>query len=124
MSRGTIDLNAVQAQTLGHALARRRIAMGYRSARSLARETGLDYRTITAIESGQPRAVDRNTLVALEVGLNWPAGTIDSIITDGALESSDLTLVLANEVSADIVSRARDVAQAAFDAYIRTSRDS
>jgi transcriptional regulator with XRE-family HTH domain len=122
MSRGTVDLDKTAADRLGKAIAHRRVAMGYRSARSLARETGLDYRTITSIESGQPRAVDRNTLIALEVGLNWSSGTIDGIISENAIEPTDLTLTLSEAVSADIVIRAREIAQATFDAYVRTNR--
>lgn len=121
MARGTIELDTAQSAALGQAISHRRVAMGYRSARSLSRETGLDYRTITAIEAGQPRAVDRNTLLALEIGLNWPAGTIQRIIDTGSPGNRKLELELADDVSADIVSRARDVAQAAFDAYIRAN---
>lgn len=120
MSRGNVDLNEDQASRLGTALVHRRVTMGYRSARALARETGLDYRTITNIESGTPRTVDRNTLVALEVGLNWPVGTMGKIISGSNSES--LQLHLAEEVAEDIVSRALQVAQAAFDAYILVER--
>ena len=122
MSRGNTDLDEKTAARLGRAITHRRIVMGYRSARSLARETGLDYRTITAIESGTPRTVDRNTLVTLEVGLNWPSGTINNLISQDAVEPSDLVLTLSEEVSADIVIRAREVAQATFDAYVRANR--
>ena len=119
MSRGTVEIDITQAKKLGEEIARRRISMGYRSARSLSRETGLDYRTITRIESGQPMSVDRNTLVALEIGLNWPVGSIDKILQNANAES-DMLLSLSYDVTSDIVKDAMKVAQAAFDAYVNT----
>lgn len=119
MSRGNVEIDITQAKKLGEEIARRRISMGYRSARSLSRETGLDYRTITRIESGQPMTVDRNTLVALEIGLNWPVGSIDKIL-DNANAESDMLLSLSYDVTSDIVKDAMKVAQAAFDAYVNT----
>jgi hypothetical protein len=122
MSRGTVELDNEQAGKLAGELAHRRVSMGYRSARSLARETGLDYRTITGLESGTPRSVDRNTLVTLEIGLNWPAGTIDRMINHSNVTIKEVTLLVSDDISTDIVDRAKGVAQAAFDAYINQSK--
>lgn len=119
MRRGTVELDEDQAIRLAEALAHRRVGMGYRSFRALARESGLDYRTINALESGEPRSVDRNTLTTLEVVLNWPSGTIDQIIA-GAGPYAELRLNTATDVGSDVIEHAMHVAQAAFDAYIAT----
>jgi hypothetical protein len=119
MRRGTVDLDPDQAKRLAEALAHRRVGMGFRSFRALARETGLDPRTINALESAEPRSVDRSTLTTLEIALNWPSGTIDQIIS-GAGPYADLRLNTSTDVSADVIDKAMHVAQAAFDAYIAT----
>lgn len=129
MPRSTIDLDREQAARLSQAVVHRRVILGYRSARSLSHAVGLDYRTIAGIERGIPRSVDRNTLATLEVGLNWPAGTIRGIIAgadedDDKQADRDLTLTMADGISDDIVRGAMRVAQAAFDAYVDAAQAS
>jgi hypothetical protein len=120
MSRGTINLDGDAAIRVSRAITHRRIEMGYRSARALGRETELDYRTITALEAGEPRAVDRNTIHILEVALNWPAGTLDAIIRgDVEQQETHLVLVRPYDIAQDVIDQAQMVAQAAFDAYIQ-----
>ena len=123
LTKGTVELDEKQAQELGQALARRRIALGYRSARALAMHTGLDYRTITALESGLPRSCDRNSLLTLEIGLDWPAGTITRILSDEDGRTVELHLQIAEDIADDIVEGALKVAQAAFNAYITSTSE-
>lgn len=120
MPRGTIELDELAASRLGQALARRRIERGHRSARALAREIGLDYRTITAIEAGRARSVERNTFTSLEVGLDWPAGHIDTLVAGTA--DDPLRLSAPDGIADDILARAKAVAQAAFDAALSQDR--
>ena len=120
MSRGNVNLDEDAALRVSRAITHRRIEMGYRSARSLGRETGLDYRTITSLEKAEPRDVDRNTIHILEVSLNWPAGTLDAIIRgDVDFEGSNLILIRPRNIAEEVIEQAQAVAQAAFDAYIQ-----
>jgi hypothetical protein len=123
MARNTIDLTTAQAQTLAIMVSRRRMQMGYKSARALGRETGLDYRTITAVESGVKQTVDPNTLLALEVGLNLPANSLRDLV-DGS-DHFHVSYVMvaipeeaAEQYSVEIVAAAQEAAQAAFESYL------
>ena len=121
---GTTDRNIIlspgAARRLSDAITRRRIELGIRSARMLGTESGLDYRTITSIESCRRDNVSRNTLGVLEMHLQWPVGYLMTLIETA--DNADETHVVlrapkdANEADVD---RARAVAQAAFDAAMK-----
>lgn len=125
-AENTIVLEPREATRLADALVRRRVELGYRSARALASAIGMDARTITSLESARRSNVSRNTLAALEIALQWEPGHIR-----GLLEASYgsrtfvheqkvyLTSVEANEEEIRV---ARQVAQAAFESTLASLR--
>lgn len=113
------DTELLASIRIGEAVARRRVELGYPSARSLARESGLDYRTITAVENGKRPEIDRNTATRLEVALKWPPGTIASM----ASGSSDVVLHVQGTPRADVLAAAILIAQASLDSAVKTLTD-
>lgn len=121
MGERNIQLSQGAARKLADAIVRRRMELGLRSARSLGAESGLDYRTITNLEACRRTEVSRNTLAVLEMKLQWPAGYLNSLLETadavGVVPTVTLTVPPgANEADVD---RAREVAQATFNATIR-----
>ena len=120
MSEHNIQLNPESAKKLADALTRRRVELGIRSARQLGVESGLDYRTITGIEAKRRSTVSRNTLAVLEMQLQWPSGYLMALV-DTANQPRQLTIELdvPSDADANAVEKARQVAQATFNATIR-----
>lgn len=122
MSGKDITLTPETARRLGESLVRRRVELGFRSARKLGLESNLDYRTITSLESGKKESVTRSTLAVLEIALRYPQGFLSSIAND--TEDFRPAAVVEIEVppgaSQDAVDQARKVAQATFNAVIES----
>lgn len=121
MSDRNITLTPGAARKLSDALVRRRTELGLRSARALGTESGLDYRTITNLESCRRTEVSRNTLAVLEMKLQWPAGYLNSLLAAAEAGARNVTVELSvpdGAVDVDI-DRAREIAQATFNATIR-----
>lgn len=114
-----IPLTPGAARRLSDAIIRRRIELGVRSARMLGTEAGLDYRTITSIEACRRETVSRNTLGVLEMHLQWPAGYLMTLIDTADNSEATVTLRAPQEASPADIERARQVAQAAFDATLK-----
>lgn len=109
------DINSLASTRIGKAVARRRVELGHPSARSLARESGLDYRTITAVENGRRPEIDRNTATRLEAALKWPPGTISSM----AAGSTDVVLHVQGTPRADVLEAAIIIAQVSLDSAVK-----
>ena len=120
MSERNIPLNEDVAKKLADALMRRRIELGIRSARQLGSESGLDYRTITGLEAHRTSSVSRNTLAVLELQLQWPAGYLSALINNAQQPANSVVeLSIPEGADAQAVDRARQVAQATFNATLR-----
>lgn len=117
MSDKFVSLSEEARSQLSDAIVRRRVEMGFRSGRALALEAGLDYRTVSRLESCRSDVVSRTTLAVLELTLHWPAGYLMGIITKKG--RSVVELKVPGGASTDAVERATKVAQAAFDAALR-----
>jgi hypothetical protein len=113
-----VNLTPDAARKLADALMRRRIELGIRSARMLGEQAGLDYRTITAIEGRRRDNVSRNTLAVLEMKLNWPAGYLSKLLESADMESPVVELKVPIDANPEDVIRARQIAQAAFNATL------
>lgn len=116
-----ISLTPGAARKLSDALVRRRTELGLRSARALGLESGLDYRTITNLEARRRKEVSRNTLAVLEMKLQWPAGYLNSLLetADAVARMVTVELTVPEGASDSDVERAREIAQATFNATIR-----
>lgn len=125
-TENTIVLAPEDAQRLADALIRRRIELGYRSARALGQAMDMDARTITALEGARRTSVSRNTLTALEVALKWDPGYIKVLIESGrgSRNYAEEQRVYIATVSAteEEVRVARAVAQAAFESTLASLR--
>lgn len=120
-AENTIELNPRCSQRLADALLRRRVELGYRSARAFSAAAGLDARTITALESGRRTNVSRNTLAILENALKWDPGYINALISMEPAGSDDGKLYLSgSDTSNEDVQIALQVAQAAFDSTLKS----
>ena len=115
-----IPLNPAAARKLADAITRRRIELGIRSARMLGTEAGLDYRTITSIEACRRDNVSRNTLGVLEMHLQWPIGYLNALLNaaDAATDGTTITLNVPGGATSADVDRAREIAQATFNATL------
>ncbi len=82
MSGKDITLTPETARRLSESLVRRRVELGFRSARKLGLESNLDYRTITSLENGRKESVTRSTLAVLEIALRYPQGFLSAIAND------------------------------------------
>lgn len=122
MSERNITLSTGAARRLADALVRRRTELGIRSARAMGTESGLDYRTITSLEACRRDNVSRNTLAVLEMKLQWPAGYLNSLLeaADGAPGAKTIELDVAMSASDSDIARAREVAQATFNATLKS----
>lgn len=118
MSQKDIQLDADAARRLSEVLVRRRVELGFRSARKLGLETGLDYRTITSIEGARRDSVTRSTLAILELKLNLPSGYL-SDLADGESQHHTITLDVATDATPEAIEHARVVAQATFNATLQ-----
>lgn len=121
-----LTLVKVEAIRLSDALVRRRIELGYRSARALAAAIGMDARTITALEAARRTQVSRNTLAALEIALQWEPGHIRNLL-DASYGSRTFVheqrvYLTSVEASEDEIRVARAVAQAAFESTLASLR--
>ena len=121
MSDRNIHLSEGAARRLADAIVRRRTELGWRSARSLGVESGLDYRTITNLEACRRTEVSRNTLAVLEMKLQWPSGYLNALLhaADAATEGSTITLSVPEGATEADIDRAREVAQATFNATLK-----
>lgn len=119
MSDRFVSLTDETAQRLSDAILRRRVELGIRSARSLGEETGLDYRTITSLEGARRDQVSRTTLAVLEMHLQWPAGYLSALLKQEGWRKTIELQVPSNADERDIES-ARRIAQASFDAALRS----
>lgn len=122
-----VELNPEDAQRLADALVRRRIEIGYRSARSLSQEIGLDPRTITGLENARKDVVSRNVLTTLEVGLKWPPGYIQELLDSGRgsrdFAGEQRVYITTTTASEQEIRIARSVAQAAFESTLASLRN-
>ena len=120
VSERNIELGDESARRLADALVRRRTELGWRSARSMGIEAGLDYRTITNLEACRRTQVSRNTLAVLELKLKWPAGYLNALLEtpDSNKEETVELTVPAGTLPSDVL-RARAIAQATFNAAIK-----
>lgn len=119
MSQKDIQLDAEAARRLSEVLVRRRVELGFRSARKLGLETGLDYRTITSLEGARRDSVTRSTLAILELNLNMPSGYLSDLAAGESPQHQTITLDVASDASPEAIEQARMVAQAAFNATIQ-----
>ena len=122
MNNRDIHLDPIAARRLSEILVRRRVELGFRSARKLGLETGLDYRTITSLEGARRDSVTRSTLATLELKLNLPSGYLTNVATD---DDSDKTVSLSVDTDAtpEAIEQARLIAQAAFSATLLQLKD-
>jgi len=125
-AENTITLEPIEATRLADALVRRRVELGYRSARALAAEIGMDARTITSLESGRRSNVSRNTLAALEIALQWEPGHIrgllDASYGSRTFAHEQKVYLTSVEASEEEIRVARQVAQAAFESTLASLR--
>lgn len=125
-AENTIGLSPEDARRLADALIRRRVELGYRSARALAAEIGMDPRTITSLESARKTNVSRNTLAALELAMKWDPGYIGVLIDSGQgsrkWSSEQRIYLTSSAVNEEDLRIARAVAQAAFDSTLASLR--
>jgi transcriptional regulator with XRE-family HTH domain len=125
-AENTITLKPIEATRLADALVRRRVELGYRSARALAAEIGMDARTITSLESGRRSNVSRNTLAALEIALQWEPGHIrgllDASYGSRTFAHEQKVYLTSVEASEEEIRVARQVAQAAFESTLASLR--
>lgn len=119
MTERNVTLTPGGARKLADALMRRRIELGVRSARMLGEQTGLDYRTITALEGRRRDNVSRNTLAVLEMELQWPSGYLSKLLEAADNPAPTVDLRVPADADPDAVARARHVAQAAFNATLK-----
>lgn len=122
MNNRDIHLDPIAARRLSEILVRRRVELGFRSARKLGLETGLDYRTITSLEGARRDSVTRSTLATLELKLNLPSGYLTNVATD---DDSDKTVSLSvdSDATPEAIEQARLIAQAAFSATLMQLKD-
>ena len=120
MSGKDVQLTSDAARLLGDTLIRKRVELGYRSARKLGLVSQLDYRTITSLESGRRTSVSRSTLAVLEIALAYPQGFLTALVHDGAVPEVNtvVELTVPGNVPKDVVNRARVAAQATFNAVV------
>lgn len=125
-SENTVALTPEDARRLADALVRRRVELGYRSARALSARIGMDSRTITALESARRSNVSRNTLAALEIAMQWDPGYINALLESGQANHTwpqeQRVYITTTSVSDDELRIARAVAQAAFDSTLTSLR--
>lgn len=125
-SENSIPLTPDDARRLADALVRRRVELGYRSARALSTAINMDPRTITSLESARKTRVSRNTLAALEIAMKWDPGYINALIDSGqasrAWPQEQRVYLTTTSVSDDELAVARSVAQAAFDSTLASLR--
>jgi len=125
MIDNAIVLDTDDARRLADAMIRRRIELGYRSARAFGAVSGLDPRTISALEASRRTHVSRNTLAILEVSLKWDPGYINALISSGRAsrdeETGRIYIDTGNATDAEI-RIARQIAQAAFLSTLETLR--
>lgn len=119
MNERNIKLTPDGARKLADALMRRRIELGIRSARMLGEQTGLDYRTITAIEGRRRDTITRNTLAIMEMKLNWPSGYLLKLLESADIPNQSVEIKVPGDASPESVAKARQVAQAAFNATLK-----
>jgi len=119
MSDRNINLSEDSARKLSDALMRRRVELGIRSARMLGEQSGLDYRTITAIEGRRRDNISRNTLAVLEMKLNWPAGYLSKLVESADIKDAVIEIKIPVDSDPQDVIKARQVAQAAFNATLK-----
>lgn len=119
MNERNIKLTPDGARKLSDALMRRRIELGIRSARMLGEQTGLDYRTITAIEGRRRDTITRNTLAVMEMKLNWPSGYLLKLLESADIPNQSVEIKVPGDASPESVAKARQVAQAAFNATLK-----
>ena len=121
-----VHLEPQDSRRLADALMRRRVELGYRSARALAAEIGMDARTITSLESARKTKVSRNTLAALEIAMRWEPGYINALIEANqaysTYPSEQRVYITTTSASDEELRVARAVAQAAFDSTLASLR--
>lgn len=124
----TVSLLPVEATRLADSLVRRRVELGYRSARALASAIGMDARTITSLENARRTSVSRNTLAALEIALQWEPGHIrgllDASYGSRTFPHEQKVYLTSVEATEDEIRVARSVAQAAFESTLTSLRAS
>ncbi|GAA2644502.1 hypothetical protein GCM10010399_93030 [Dactylosporangium fulvum] len=69
-------------QEVANAVVSRRVELGMQTRKKLAEKTGLTVKTLGEIERADRTSYDPATLVRVEQALEWPAGTILSIVGD------------------------------------------
>lgn len=125
-AENTIRMEPEDARRLADALIRRRIELGYRSARALAAAIGMDARTITGLEGARQLNVSRNTLATLELALKWDPGYVNALLTavqgNRNFPHQQQIYLNAVEASDEEIRVARAVAQAAFDSTLASLR--
>jgi hypothetical protein len=85
----------------------------------LGEQSGLDYRTITAIEGRRRDNISRNTLAVLEMKLNWPAGYLSKLVESADIKDAVIEIKIPVDSDPQDVIKARQVAQAAFNATLK-----
>lgn len=125
-SENSVALTPDDARRLSDALIRRRVELGYRSARALAAAIGMDARTITSLESARKTHVSRNTLATLELAMQWDPGYINALIESGQASrtwpNEQRVYLTTASVNDEELRVARAVAQAAFDSTLASLR--
>lgn len=125
-AENNVHLEPNDARRLADALIRRRVELGYRSARALAAEIGMDARTITSLESARKANVSRNTLAAIELAMKWDPGYISVLIDSGQASrewaGEQRVYLTTSAVNEEELRIARSVAQAAFDSTLASLR--
>jgi hypothetical protein len=124
MNEHNMQMSENAARKLSDSLMRRRVELGIRSARQMGQESGLDYRTITGLESRRRAQVSRNTLAILEMQLQWPSGYLVALIEGSDAPVSEVVEIsVPDGASESTVRHARAIAQAAFNAAVREMGD-
>jgi len=121
MGERNIELSDESARRLADALVRRRTELGWRSARAMGVEAGLDYRTITNLEACRRTEVSRNTLAVLELKLRWPEGYLNALLDTQPSKEQTVELTVPPGTNEVDILRARAIAQATFYAAIKAS---
>lgn len=126
MIDNTVALDTADARRLADAMIRRRVELGYRSARAFSAASGLDARTISALEASRRAHVSRNTLAILEMSLQWDPGYINALIDSGRAtraEQDHGIYLDAGDATEEEIRIARQVAQATFTSTLESLRN-
>lgn len=67
-------------EAVGRAVYRRRLKLGIRSQRELARHAGVAFNTVNRLEQGVPSTRRNPSWPAIEAALGWPEGRISDMV--------------------------------------------